>query len=139
MNHSFVFHWTGRFVSKCQLKNFCHFTFCQNTKAFVFLGVFWSQNTSSERNLMTQCATCRVPTVAILCFVKSRNASVTRCSWCKSVRVAYKTQKRAQRPTVSRCITDPVSGVELAFFCLHVQCAGLILGFSTASLLVDDG
>ncbi len=44
MNHSFVFHWTERFISKCQLKNFCHFTFCPNTKAiiaFVFLGFFW--------------------------------------------------------------------------------------------------
>ncbi len=69
INHSLVFHWTRRFVSKCQLKIFCLFTFCQNTKAiaFVFLGLFWGQNTSLERNLMTPCATCRVPLGMLAC------------------------------------------------------------------------
>ncbi len=63
MNHSLVFHWTGRFISKCQLTIFSLFTFCQNTKAiaFVFWEFFWGQNTSSEWNLMTPCVTCRVP------------------------------------------------------------------------------
>ncbi len=60
MNHSFVFHWTEIFISKCQLKNSSHFTFCQNTKAIAFLRGFWRQNTKSEQNLMTPCATCRV-------------------------------------------------------------------------------
>ncbi len=69
MNHSFVFHWTGRFISKCQLKNFCCFTFCQNTKAFVFLGVFLRQNTSSEQNQMTPCTTCRVPLGMFACKI----------------------------------------------------------------------
>ncbi len=45
----FVFHWTGRFMSKCQLKNSSHFTFCQNTKAFVFLGGFGGKIQSQNR------------------------------------------------------------------------------------------
>ena len=33
MNHTFVFHWTRRFVSECPLKNSSPGPGCQNTKA----------------------------------------------------------------------------------------------------------
>ncbi len=53
MNHTFVFLWTRRFISKCQLKNSSRITFC-------FLGAFQGQNIKSEQNLMTPGATCRL-------------------------------------------------------------------------------